>query len=393
MRAHALPPRDDTASGSGGAGVDIAVITTAALPWRTGPAFLSLWHACGMAATGVRVAYGIPWLSPASQRRLWGEVRFVAPEDHVHWLTAEARRIGAPPLPEVFFYRGAFSSALRGIVPVQDVFAAAPPARAVVLEEPEHLCWYPFTRPRARVAAERVIGVVMTNYGYYVGGSGWPGARHLARGVEAVHRRLLRRHTDAVIPLSPAVGLEDLDHPVLDARVTGVLAPYARVPPVAPTTRGVYFLGRLVWDKGLAAVIDLAARLNLPVDVFGDGPDAAAIARAADRRKAPLRFLGPLDAPWERLSAYRVFLNPSQSEVLCTATADALVAGRHVVLPDHPSNRPFLAYPNAHGYRTMEDATAALVRALETDPAPPTTIRHDFDWPTACRRLRDLCLG
>ena len=46
---------------------DVAVVTSAALPWRTGPSFFSLLHACGLAYLGLRVAYVIPWLRPASQ--------------------------------------------------------------------------------------------------------------------------------------------------------------------------------------------------------------------------------------------------------------------------------------------------------------------------------------
>ena len=76
--------------------------------------------------------------------------------------------------------------------------------------------------------------------------------------------------------------------------------------------------------------------------------------------------------------------------MLCTATADALVAGRHVVLPDCPANRPFLGYPNVHAYGNVDAAAAALVRALSQLPQVPEAARRDFDWRTACRRLSGL---
>jgi digalactosyldiacylglycerol synthase len=87
---------------------------------------------------------------------------------------------------------------------------------------------------------------------------------------------------------------------------------------------------------------------------------------------------------------YRVFLNPSLSEVLCTSTAEALVAGRHVVLPDCPANVPFRRYPNAHFFSDLDGAVAAMRRAMVESPEPPDAVRHDFDWRNACRTLASL---
>jgi digalactosyldiacylglycerol synthase len=231
----------------------------------------------------------------------------------------------------------------------------------------------------------------MTNYGHYIRHAGVPGAERLARLATRWHRRLIRSHVDIVVPLSPAVADVTQGHPGLtEARVTGVLEAYAGVPPVTPETQGAYFLGRLVWDKGLAEVIALAARTGVPIDILGDGPDGPAIRAHARAAGAPVRFLGPSAAPWAVLGDHRVFVNPSVSEVLCTATADALVAGRHVVLADCPANAPFAGYPNVHPVSDLDGAAAALRRAMRTPPAPPDAVRRDFDWTRACLRLAAL---
>ncbi len=379
-------------SESGGWDYDVAVVSTAALPWQTGPSYLALWPACGLAARGLRVVLVVPWVGPRGQARLWRGPRFATPQEQAEWLAAEAARLGCRPLPDLRFYRGHASGLLRSILPLEDVFGAVPRARATLLLEPEHLCWYPRTRRRRAVASRTVAGLLYTNYEHYLRAGAGPLGPLLGSLATRVHRRLVRRHTDWVVPMSPAVAAVAAGHATRQARVSGVAAAYAAVPPVGPATRGIYFLGRLVWDKGLETVIEVARRTRLPVDLLGDGPDAAAIRARAVEQGAPLRFLGPCARPWTRLADYRVFLNPSLSEVLCSTTAEALVAGRHVVLADCPANEPFRGYPNAHFFRDPAGAEAALRRALATPPEAPTAVRRDFDWDLACERLAGLLL-
>lgn len=384
--------RNDAGWGCNATGVDIAVITPAVLPWRTGPALFSIWHAGGLAALGHRVAYGVPWLSARSQRRLWGRVLFADREAHAAWLRAEAARLGAPPLPEIFFFDGVFSRSMFSIFVTEDIFAAGPSARTVLVHEPEHFGWLPVTRARSRVAAQKVVGIVMTNYGYYIRRPGNPLRNAFASGLERRHRVLMRRHADVIVPLSPALDLVGLEDRIVRDQVTGVLDRFADVPPVEEACDGVFFLGRLTWSKGLSEVIDAAAALDLPIDVYGDGLDEGAIRKAAAARGAPVRLKGLTDVPWDVVARYRVFLNPSLSEVLCSTTAEALVAGRHVVMPRCAANRPFEDLPNTHFYDTRMQMLDALRHAMRATPEPPTAARARFDWDTVCRSVAGLLL-
>ncbi len=369
---------------------DLVVITSAALPWRTGPALIGLWHACGLARPGRRVAFGFPWLTPADQERLWGRPRFATPDEQIEWMAEEARRLGCPGQPEMFWYRARFSASFRSVIPNEDAMAVMPETRILVLEEPEHLCWHPGIRRRSRIRAEFVIGIIMTNYPYYVRHARLPGAAILAWMVERFHALVIRTRTDLAVPISLVVPMPNLRHPVRHAMVTGALPAYATVPPVGPDTMGVYFLGRLVWEKGVRTVIETAQRMNLAIDLLGDGPDRPAMEALAQTIGAPVRFLGPTASPWTELAPYRVFFNPSLSETLCTTIIEALVAGRHVVVPVCEANRPFLDYPNVHAYHDADGAVIALGRALATVPVAPDAARQELTWPAACRRLAAL---
>jgi digalactosyldiacylglycerol synthase len=367
---------------------DAVVATTAALPWMTGPAFISLWQACGLASLGYRVTYLLPWLAEKSQKRLWGNLRFKDFEAQVEWLTQEARDLTGLKLPDCQPYRAVYSRGMGSIVPLEDVFRAAPPTRCLVANEPEHLSWYPLSGGRSAARAERTIGLSMTDYDTYIRMLGVPMGSALAALVSRLHGDAIRRRIDLPLSLSPALTLPGVTMAV--ERVTGVMPAYARAPAVKEADQGIYFLGALIWEKGLADLVKIARMAGLAMDVIGSGPAEEGVKELARDQGADLRFKGASRRFWTDIPPYRVMVNPSRSEVLCTATADALVAGRHVVLPNCTGNMPFKAYPNVHFYEDLDGAVTAVQKALVVLPEAPEAVRKDFDWMSACRRLAEL---
>jgi len=161
--------------------------------------------------------------------------------------------------------------------------------------------------------------------------------------------------------------------------------------------RGAYFLGKALWAKGYRELVDFtsspafqAELAGTRVACYGSGPDFKAIGAEALSKGAPLDFHGAIDHAADALFGYHVFVNPSTSEVLCTATAEAVAMGKIVVIPEHPSNQFFRQFQNVRFFSNDQEFAQQLKAALESEPEPLAAVeRYTLSWEAAIERLMD----
>ena len=86
------------------------------------------------------------------------------------------------------------------------------------------------------------------------------------------------------------------------------------------------------------------------------------------RQPIPAQFLGVKDHALLRDMPYKIFLNTSVTEVLCTTTAEALAMGMFVIILHHPSNTFFSQFPNCLTYKSLHDCVEKNQWALVNEP-------------------------
>ena len=276
------------------------------------------------------------------------------------------------------------------------------------------------TREAWNRAYSHVVGVLHTNYKYYAefeerdedagnGAGGIPPATR-AKIMGTLNDLVIRGHVDVTIKLSAT--LDDVPGHCLSCNVHGVRRDFLDIGAEAAALEdderarsfggGAYLLGKCLWTKGYRELLDQMERAQaaagggggdpVHVDTYGSGRDETQIREAAARLSSVTMHPG-IDHASEVIRPYRVFVNPSTSEVLCMATAEASPWVKKVVIPDHPSNQFFRQFANAILYSERTDLLPTVADALRTPPLPLSAKeQYLLSWEAATERLFDAAL-
>ncbi|KAK8588769.1 hypothetical protein V6N13_087665 [Hibiscus sabdariffa] len=379
----------------------VAIVTTASLPWMTGTAVNPLFRAAYLAKSEKqKVTLLVPWLCRSDQELVYpNNLTFGSPEEQENYIRNWLEeRVGFKADFRISFYPGKFSRERRSIIPAGDTsqFIPSKDADIAILEEPEHLNWYHHGK-RWTDKFNHVVGIVHTNYLEYIKRE--KNGALQAFFVKHINNLVTRAHCHKVLRLSAAT--QDMPKSVI-CNVHGVNPKFLKIGEKVAEERelgqqafskGAYFLGKMVWAKGYKELIDLLAKHKndldgFKLDVYGNGEDAHEVQSTAKRLDLNLNFLKGRDHADDSLHGYKIFINPSVSDVLCTATAEALAMGKFVVCADHPSNEFFRSFPNCLTYKTPEDFVLKVKEALENEPQPLTPEqRYNLSWEAATKRF------
>jgi len=426
-------------------GRKLTIVTTAALPWMTGTAVNPLLRAAYLSKDSDRtVTLMVPWLAASDQAKIYPNgMSFETPDQQETYIKDWAKkRTGFDPSFKVTFYPGRYAPEKCSILPVGDPTAYVPDSEAdvAILEEPEHLTWY-HAGKRWTDKFNHVVGVVHTNYLDYARRE--EGGETKEFVLKHINSLVTRAHCHRVVKLSDAVQKLPREMTLF---VHGVAENFLKVgeniankkasgDTKTPFTKGAYFIGKAVWAKGYTELLDLmekhdktvAAKIDsgssgggggegsssrkkndsskelsntssscstaappLEVDCFGAGDDLESVRAEGAKRSLKLTFHGARDHADTSIQEYKVFINPSTSDVVATTTAEALAMGKWVVCAQHPSNEFFSQFSNCLVYKTPEEFSKCVKYALSHDPKPlPKEEISKLTWEAATERFLD----
>ncbi|KAJ9554767.1 hypothetical protein OSB04_009381 [Centaurea solstitialis] len=383
---------------------NVAIVTTASLPWMTGTAVNPLFRAAYLAKSEKQnITLLVPWLTRGDQELVYpNNITFSSPEEQEAYIRSWLEeRVGFKTDFKIAFYPGKFQKERRSIIPAGDTskFISSKDADIAILEEPEHLNWYHHGKSWTS-KFNHVVGVVHTNYLEYIKREKYGALQAFL--VKHINNLVTKAYCDKVLRLSAAT--QDLPKSVV-CNVHGVNPKFLTIGEKMASERegghqsfskGAYFLGKMVWAKGYRELIDLLVKqkddLNgFKLDVYGNGEDAHEVQSTASRLDLNINFMKGRDHADDSLHGYKVFINPSVSDVLCTATAEALAMGKFVVCADHPSNEFFRSFPNCLTYKTPEEFVNKVREAMASEPHPLTSEQqYNLSWEAATQRFMEF---
>ncbi|XP_039008179.1 digalactosyldiacylglycerol synthase 2, chloroplastic-like [Hibiscus syriacus] len=379
----------------------IAIFTTASLPWMTGTAVNPLFRAAYLAKNGERkITLVIPWLSLKDQKLVYpNNTKFGSPSEQEsyirQWLD---ERIAFIAGFTIRFYPGKFAVDKRSILPVGDISKIIPDEEAdiAVLEEPEHLTWFHHGK-RWKDKFRLVIGIIHTNYLEYVKRE--KNGQFQAFLLKNVNSWVVSIYCHKVIRLSAAT--QDYPRSII-CNVHGVNPKFLEIGKKRfeqqhgsnqAFTKGAYYIGKMIWSKGYGELLKLLhdhqkELAGLEFDLYGNGEDSGQIKEAASKLKLMVRVLPGRDHVDPLFHDYKVFLNPSTTDVVCTTTAEALAMGKIVVCANHPSNDFFKQFPNCRIYDDENGFVEVTRKVLSEVPVPLTDAqRGELSWEAATERF------
>ena len=395
----------------------MTIVTTASLPWLTGTAVNPALRAAYLWHRGHDVTLLVPWIPKEDQKNIFlsEDELFDCPEDQLRVVEMHIRKrvpfevqfhtgvAQESPALEIKFYNGKYAPALGSIIPTQDIQQfVRKDTSCIILEEPEHLTWYHSGKRWIRAFDRHVpvVGVMHTNYVDY--------ARRMAGEAASVtlkrlNKFLCRQHTHKVIKLSGAVQRLPREQVCFVHGVSDGFLAVGREKDDIKFSKGAYFLGKALWAKGFEELLDRmeehvricdsSGKEVVTVDVYGHGKEFDDIKHeATEIRHLPLHFWGPKDHLSEDMVSYRVFVNPSTSDVVATTSAEALAMGKWLLVPKHPCNVFFESFRNCLLYETEEQFSDLLMYAASNDPPPLSDEElNKLSWPCATDRFLFCC--
>jgi digalactosyldiacylglycerol synthase len=371
----------------------ITLITTATIPWFTGPAISSIERIYAIHQAGHKVTLYAPWVKPEIQRYIFPEgLEFMTKDEHLLYLHAYLSQHRREL--EVKLYDANWEQ--NCLLPATSLDQLIEPCDILILEEAEHLLWNQILYRKIE-KAQYIIGIIQTNYrerGKYSISFFNLKIQLFLLILPYYNALICRRNCDRVISVSRSI---DYAAPVMIAPINGIRDVFLSSHNQIENNQFIkdfYYLGSVAWEKNFKQLIEFCQGCQVTIDIYGSGIHYSCdstmdqIVNYSHKHGDYLNFCGTTSEPQKTLKPYKTYISCSTSEGYCAANAEAIAMGKFAILPRHPSNEFFYPYVNVLLFDNQQEFSYCIDYALNNEPIPLTPSElEQFSWQEKTKLL------
>jgi len=368
----------------------VSLITTATVPWFTGPAISSIERIHAIQQEGHETTLYTPWVKPEIQRYIFPkELEFKTKDEHLSYLQSYLHENGRSVNVKMYDANWEHNCML----PATSLNEFIDPCDVLILEEAEHLLWNQLFRQKLN-KAKYILGIIQTNYKARSKNS--TDASHLKiRIFMAIspyyHAWICQRHCDRVISVSRSIQYAS---PIHVAAVNGIRDSFLQPQTHHHFDKDFYYLGSVAWEKNFKQLIEFCRFCQVAIDIYGSGTNYGRgstmdeIIAYSRQHGNHLNFKGSTPKPHETVKPYKTYISCSVSEGYCAANAEAIAMGKFVIIARHPSNEFFYQYDNVLLFDSDREFRQQIQYTLNNDPVPvPPSQLEELSWKQRTRLL------
>lgn len=371
----------------------VSLITTATIPWFTGPAISSIERIYAIQREGHETILYTPWIEPEIQRYIFPKgLEFATKDEHLSYLQSYLSKNNRKL--EVKFYDANWEK--NCLLPATSLNKFIEPCDVLILEEAEHILWNQLFYGRLK-QAKYVIGIIQTNYqerGKYAASLFNLKIQVFLAILPYYNAWICERNCDCVVSISRSIVYAG---PLHVALVNGVRDSFLQPQTQLENHRfekDFYYLGSVAWEKNLKQLIHFCQSCQVAIDIYGSGTNYGRgstmeqIIAYSRQHGNYLNFRGSTAEPYKTVKLYKTYISCSVSDKSCGATNEAIAMGKFVIIPRHPSNEFFYRYENVLLFENEREFAGCIQHTLTHNPVPlsPSELEQ-FSWKKATRLL------
>ena len=351
--------------------MDISLISTATIPWFTGPSISSIERLNAIRNEGHKVTLYTPWVEPKNQRIIFSKkLNFNNKEEHLSYIQDYLKK-NNKLIDNIKLYDSYYED--NSLYPLNSIDNMIEPCDVLVLEEAEHILWYQTFSSKPK-KAKYIVGIIQSNYKERV--------KYLISPFNLkiqLYRLLLPyynayicgKNCDRIISVSRSI---EYKGNIIIARVNGVRDIFLQQQN-HQFIKDFYYLGAVTWEKNLKELIEYCGICKIPIDIYGSAINdnrstMEKIIKYSSEHGDYLSFQGSTIEPHKTLASYKTYISCSVTEGYCAVHTEAIAMGKFVIIARHPSNEFFYGYDNVLLFDNPQEFAQCIEYTLNNEPTP-----------------------